>query len=76
MGNICSRSSNDSDAFAGPGRVVGTSNQSKPAPRASIPANKDWKSTPGRTLGQTPAGGVQGGEDEARSNAAIAAQVS
>ncbi|KAJ5893925.1 hypothetical protein N7495_005616 [Penicillium taxi] len=76
MGNICSRSSNEPEAFASPGHVVGAPTQSKPAPRATIPASKSWKSTPGRTLGETSLGGTQGGAgiDEARSNAAIAAQ--
>ncbi|KAJ5630778.1 uncharacterized protein N7484_010878 [Penicillium longicatenatum] len=75
MGNICSRSSNnDQEAFTGPGRVVGTSNQSNSAPRASVPSSTNWKSSPGRTLGETSTGGAQGASDEARSNAAIAAQ--
>lgn len=71
MGNICSRSSNEPEAFSGPGRVVGAS-PSQPAPRAPLPT-KNWKNTPGRTLGES--GETQGGADEARSNAAIAAQV-
>jgi hypothetical protein len=75
MGNICSRASNDPEAFSSPGRVVGTnpSNQSA-APRASVPAKANWKNSPGRTLGDS--AGAQGDSDEARSNAAIAAQVS
>ncbi|KAJ5995430.1 hypothetical protein N7481_002407 [Penicillium waksmanii] len=75
MGNICSRASNDPEAFSSPGRVVGTnpSNQSA-APRASVPAKANWKNSPGRTLGDN--AGAQGDSDEARSNAAIAAQVS
>lgn len=75
MGNICSRSSNEPEAFAGPGRVVGASpaGQSS-APRASVPAKANWQSSPGRTLGESSP--QQGGGDEARSNAAIAAQVS
>jgi len=77
MGNICSRGSNDPEAFSSPGRVVGTnpSNQSA-APRASVPAKANWKNTPGRTLGASSTGETQGNSDEARSNAAIAAQVS
>ncbi|KAF7719337.1 Uncharacterized protein PECH_006379 [Penicillium ucsense] len=73
MGNICSRSSNKPEAFTGPGRVVGApaSNQS-PAPRASMPAKQNWQSSPGRTLGESSP--QPGGSDEARSNAAIAAQ--
>ncbi|KAJ5777450.1 hypothetical protein N7520_000696 [Penicillium odoratum] len=74
MGNICSRSSdNDPDAFTGPGRPVGTASQN-PTPRASVPPNANWKSSPGRTLGETSPAGAQGAGDEARSNAAIAAQ--
>ncbi|KAJ5880773.1 uncharacterized protein N7473_011826 [Penicillium subrubescens] len=73
MGNICSRSSNEPEAFAGPGRVVGAppAGQST-APRASVPAKGNWQSSPGRTLGESSP--QQGGGDEARSNAAIAAQ--
>ena len=74
MGNICSRSANKPESFAGPGRVVGTAPTPNSAPRASVPQNTNWKNTPGRTLGESPAG-TQGGGDEARSNAAIAAQV-
>ncbi|KAJ5939552.1 hypothetical protein N7454_003442 [Penicillium verhagenii] len=76
MGNLCSRSSNnDPEAFTGPGRVVGTSGQQNPAPRAAPPSNTNWKASPGRTLGDTSSpGGAQGAGDEARSNAAIAAQ--
>ncbi|KAJ5098964.1 hypothetical protein N7532_005965 [Penicillium argentinense] len=75
MGNICSRSSNEPDAFAGTGRVVGTNPSDRStAPRASVPAQANWKNTPGRTLGDSSPGGAQGGGDEARSNAAIAAQ--
>lgn len=70
MGNICSR--NDSDNFSQPGRVVGT-NPPNAAPRASVPAKTNWKATPGRTLGQSD--GTNAGADEARANAAIAAQV-
>ncbi|KAJ5113623.1 hypothetical protein N7456_002157 [Penicillium angulare] len=81
MGNLCSRASNDPDAFSGPGRVVGTT-PSNPTPRASVPQNTNWKSTPGRTLGDNSPtqsqsqtqGGPGAGTDEARSNAAIAAQ--
>jgi hypothetical protein len=75
MGNICSRSSNEPEAFAGPGRVVGASTAgSSNAPRASVPAKANWQNSPGRTLGESSP--QQGGNDEARSNAAIAAQVS
>lgn len=73
MGNICSRSANKPESFSGPGRVVGTAPAGQ-APRASVPAKTNWKETPGRTLGES-APDAQGGGDEARSNAAIAAQV-
>ncbi|KAJ5832427.1 hypothetical protein N7474_000738 [Penicillium riverlandense] len=73
MGNLCSR---ESDNFAQPGRVVGTtpSNQNDPAPRAPLPSKTNWKSSPGRTLGASPSGPGGAGADEARANAAIAAQ--
>ncbi|KAJ5329332.1 hypothetical protein N7541_000506 [Penicillium brevicompactum] len=71
MGNICSR--NDSDNFSQPGRVVGTSPRND-APRASVPAKTNWKATPGRTLGQSDSTNAGAGADEARANAAIAAQ--
>lgn len=63
MGNICSRSKNESEAepFARPGRVLGSSADNS-APRASVPANAKSKShwqSPGRTLG----GGGGGGEN-------------
>lgn len=80
MGNICSRGSNDPEAFNSPGRVVGTNPSQSSAPRASVPAkaNANWNNTygsTGRTLGDSPTA-AQGHSDEARSNAAIAAQVS
>ncbi|OQE82507.1 hypothetical protein PENNAL_c0036G11945 [Penicillium nalgiovense] len=74
MGNICSRSSNETDPFNQPGRVVGTSSGGTAAPRAPLPAKTNWKATPGRTLGESTADGSTGGMDEARANAAIAAQ--
>lgn len=70
MGNCCS-SSKEPEAFSGPGRVVGAPS-SPSAPRAPLPT-KNWKNTPGRTLGESSE--TPGGADEARSNAAIAAQV-
>ncbi|CAG8886299.1 unnamed protein product [Penicillium egyptiacum] len=75
MGNICSRSSNEPDPFNQPGRVVGTTSGRTAAPRAPLPGKTNWKSTPGRTLGESTAVGSTGGTDEARANAAIAAQV-
>jgi hypothetical protein len=71
MGNICSR--NESENFNEPGRIVGTNPSPNAAPRASVPAKTNWKATPGRTLGQSDSTGA--GADEARANAAIAAQV-
>lgn len=64
MGNICSRSKDETEAepFARPGRVLGSSADSS-APRASVPANAKSKShwqSPGRTLG---GGGGGGGEN-------------
>ncbi|KAJ5827417.1 hypothetical protein N7447_004180 [Penicillium robsamsonii] len=74
MGNICSRSSNEADPFSQPGRVVGTNSGTSAAPRAPLPAKTNWKATPGRTLGESNTGGSTPGIDEARANAAIAAQ--
>jgi hypothetical protein len=74
MGNICSRSRNETDNFNQPGRVVGT-NPPNAAPRASVPAKTNWKTTPGRTLGERESDSTNAGADEARANAAIAAQV-
>ncbi|CAL5870888.1 uncharacterized protein PFLUO_LOCUS5129 [Penicillium psychrofluorescens] len=73
MGSFCSR---ESDNFDQPGRVVGAapSNQNDPAPRASVPSKTNWKSSPGRTLGASTSGPGEAGADEARANAAIAAQ--
>ncbi|OJJ63404.1 hypothetical protein ASPSYDRAFT_126887 [Aspergillus sydowii CBS 593.65] len=67
MGNICSRSKNETEAepFARPGRVLGSSADSS-APRASVPANAKSKShwqSPGRTLGGGGGGGGGGGEN-------------
>lgn len=73
MGNICSRNANETDNFNQPGRVVGTNPSQNAAPRASVPAKANWKATPGRTLGESDSAGA--GPDEARANAAIAAQV-
>jgi hypothetical protein len=80
MGNICSRSSNkDNDPFSQPGRTVGSAPAGQnPSPRAPLPAKTNWKATPGRTLGESntnTTGGSEGPSDEARANAAIAAQV-
>jgi hypothetical protein len=76
MGNICSRSSNETDPFTQPGRVVGAgSSGQNAAPRAQLPTKTNWKATPGRTLGESNTDGSAAGTDEARANAAIAAQV-
>ncbi|KAJ5766992.1 uncharacterized protein N7511_004608 [Penicillium nucicola] len=80
MGNICSRSSNKgNDPFTQPGRAVGTNpSEQNASPRAPLPAKTNWKATPGRTLGESNAntntGGSEAPTDEARANAAIAAQ--
>ncbi|CEN62254.1 hypothetical protein ASPCAL08892 [Aspergillus calidoustus] len=71
MGNICSSSKNEPEAFSTPGRVLGSSTANdNTAPRASVPAGakskqSPWKS-PGRTLG---GGGSGGGSAAAGSNA-------
>ena len=75
MGNICSRSSNEADPFSQPGRVVGTNSGSTDASRAPPPVKTNWKATPGRTLGESTTHSSAAGTDEARANAAIAAQV-
>lgn len=78
MGNICSRSANKADTTS-PGRVLGTSNQQSQDSShktSAPPKTTNWKQSPGRTLGDSSPSGAQGGADEARSNAAIAAQVS
>ena len=71
MGNICSKSSNKPDNFAGQGRVVGSSSQNTPS-SAPVP-QKITTSTPGRSLG-----GRDGANspDDARGAAAKAAEVS
>ena len=79
MGNICSRSKNQPEAFSSPGRVLGSANpppgdtgKSSSGPRAPLPAN----ASTGRTLGGTGAPGAGADTADARANAAIAAQVS
>ncbi|KAM5468973.1 hypothetical protein MferCBS49748_003184 [Microsporum ferrugineum] len=73
MGNVCSKSSNPTDPFAQPGRVLG----SQPAPADTttplIRNNEPSKShtTGGRALG---GGGNAGGSSDARSAAARAAE--
>lgn len=69
MGNICSKSANKDDNFAGQGRTLGSSADA-PQPRP-IPANKQTvASTPGRSLGGD--GTAEGGD--ARGAAARAAE--
>ncbi|KAI3010744.1 hypothetical protein CBS147346_1509 [Aspergillus niger] len=89
MGNICSKSKNQPDAFSSPGRVLGSApnNTAKDssAPRAPLPSNakpaSNWGSGPsGRTLGSgnTAAAAAAAGDGnataDARTNAALAAQ--
>ncbi|PYH46200.1 uncharacterized protein BP01DRAFT_25709 [Aspergillus saccharolyticus JOP 1030-1] len=70
MGNICSKSSNGPDAFAQPGRVLGTNNdQSTPnaaaasGPRASLPKSKaQSQSNTNTNWGSGSAGRTVGGE--------------
>src|SRR5436305_8239916 len=68
MGNLCSKSANEADPFARPGRVLGNSSQPSPGPpRRNLTAN-----TPGRTLGGSES--TTAAED-ARRAAARAAEV-
>ncbi|GKZ18988.1 hypothetical protein AbraIFM66951_001948 [Aspergillus brasiliensis] len=86
MGNICSKSKNEPEAFSTPGRVLGSApnpqaKDSSSAPRAPLPSNakptSNWGSGPsGRTLGSGNAAG-EGNEnatEDARMKAALAAQ--
>lgn len=81
MGNLCSRSSNEPDPFATPGRVLGASSTSNQPSRAPVPQKIDSKKKvrvggPGRTLGGSGGGGgAEGGDNDARSAAAKAAEV-
>ncbi|GKZ84177.1 hypothetical protein AnigIFM56816_009498 [Aspergillus niger] len=86
MGNICSKSKNQPDAFSSPGRVLGSApnNTAKDssAPRAPLPSNakpaSNWGSGPsGRTLGSgntAAATGEGNATADARTKAALAAQ--
>ncbi|RAL11553.1 uncharacterized protein BO97DRAFT_406191 [Aspergillus homomorphus CBS 101889] len=89
MGNICSKSSNEPDAFARPGRVLGANDTTnttsaattKPSgPRASLPkshSSTNWGSGPsGRTVGGDGTAASTPGKDneDARAKAALAAQ--
>jgi hypothetical protein len=70
MGNLCSKSSNKPDNFAGQGRVVGASPQPTSS-SAPIPQKISTANSPGRPLGGT-AGDTT---SDARSAAAKAAEV-
>lgn len=73
MGGLCSKSANEADPFAQPGRLLGNSNAQAPS---TPPPRKLISTTPGRTLG----GGMDStasatAADDARSAAARAAEV-
>lgn len=78
MGNLCSKSSNPSDPFAEPGRVLGANADATAPSRAPLPQKKIGAKAGvvkgGRTLGAS--GGASGQNEEARSAAARAAEVS
>jgi len=67
MGNLCSKSANEADPFAQPGRVLGNSSQ----PSSGPPPRSLTASTPGRALGGSES--TTAAED-ARSAAARAAE--
>ncbi|ETN36440.1 uncharacterized protein HMPREF1541_08718 [Cyphellophora europaea CBS 101466] len=67
MGNLCSKSSNEPDHFAAPGRPLGSASATGPS-SAPVP-QKIAKNSPGRTLG-----GDSSSPDDARSAAAQAAE--
>ena len=67
MGGLCSKSANEAEPFAQPGRVLGNNSQPSAAP---LPP-KITSGTPGRTLG----GESTAAADDARSAAARAAEV-
>lgn len=71
MGGLCSKSANEADPFAQPGRVLGTSSQPASAP----PPRKLTSSTPGRTLGGNENPDSTRAAEDARSAAARAAEV-
>src|ERR1700722_15577720 len=68
MGNLCSKSANEADPFAQPGRVLGNSSQ----PSSGPPPRNLTASTPGRALGGSES--TTAAED-ARRAAARAAEV-
>lgn len=68
MGNICSKSANKEENFAGPGRVLGASGESRTT--APLPAKIKTQASPqGQTLGGSDSVG------DPRSAAARAAEV-
>lgn len=71
MGNLCSKSANKDDNFAGQGRTVGSAPPSQPS-SAPVP-QKITTSTPGRSLGGRD---DASSPDDARGAAAKAAEVS
>ena len=75
MGNLCSKSANESDNFSTPGRVVGSSNIKSQPTSAPVPA-KLTTTTPGRQLGGGAGDASTTGDNNARSAAAKAAEVS
>jgi hypothetical protein len=79
MGNLCSTSKNEAEPFSRPGRVLGSPANPPPntAPRAPLPAkSKAPFKSPGRTLGEPAPEVPDAARADARTNAAIAAQVS
>ena len=71
MGNLCSKSANEPDAFQQPGRVLGASSE---------PRSSSTSAPPPKISSSTPARGVEGrdnvaGSDDARGAAARAAEV-
>lgn len=74
MGNLCSKSSSESDPFAQPGRTVGSVPTPSPNPRAATPKI----ASTGHILGSAKGGGADWtgeGRIDARSAAARAAEV-
>lgn len=73
MGNLCSKSSNQPDNFAGQGRVVGSSTTRSNAPASAPIPPQVSSSSPGRTTGQGQGSSLDAAD--ARSAAARAAEV-
>jgi hypothetical protein len=72
MGGLCSKSANEADPFAQPGRLLGSGNTDS-QPSSTPPPRKLTSTTPGRTLGGTDS--TTTAADDARSAAARAAEV-